>query len=333
MKLQLLLFFAIATPFVLFFSSVIYGGISPANVKNAVAKSGAYTQISAHFTKPEAIPVAQFIDFPIFVSKRLTPAYFQTKIESAIDDSANWITGKTQTPPAISFKELKEELQADHPEIMQELQYTPTSAALQKSHLSSQDQARYLEQTKDLKAFTDANFTFSFGDKLDGIKVAYIFLQIALPLLIVLLMFCIFLLAKQAISPPLKFKWVGAAFLTSSIVGFGCILLLPYITPAILGTHILQESEALSLFTPIFAAIINFYLENYVGPQEIVSTMLFIVAAACFLGAFLTRKQALPSIKPVYNVRSFWETPLKKEKHAPQIIEPIEQKGTEEVVS
>jgi hypothetical protein len=81
--------------------------------------------------------------------------------------------------------------------------------------------------------------------------------------------------------------------------------------------NILQELNSYPLFAPILPALINHLVDVYVRYQIILSSIFLVGAAFCFLGTFLTRKQAIPKIKPVYEVKSYWETPL-KEKPAPQ---------------
>jgi len=311
MKLQLLLFFALATPIALFFIIILYAGISTEDMKKAISESGAYPQLAEHLTKQEANTLIIYNNSTVFVSKLLTPAYFKTKTESAIDDSADWITGKTQTPPEVSFRELKQEIQLEYPDLLSNIEHVPSKSELQNSNLNVQDQALYLEQAKQMAAFVNADFTFSLGNKLEGIKLTYRILQIVLPVIIVLLICSIFFMTKLANSPPLKYKWIGATLMTSSIAGYGCIIFHPYITAAIAGTQVIQESTLFSLFLPIFIAIINHYVEIYVGYQEIVSTVFLVCAAGCILGAILTRTQTVSTIKPIYEKVTYWETPLK----------------------
>ncbi|MGI8420508.1 MAG: hypothetical protein ACR2LN_07770 [Candidatus Levyibacteriota bacterium] len=317
MKLSLLFFFAFTNPLVLFFAILLYGGIPPDNMKKAIADSEAYSQVSAHFAQQDADTITQNKDFTVIVSKRLTPTYIRTKTESVIDESATWITGKTQTVPVVSFRELKEELQSEHSDLMGNIEHIPTAVELKRSDLDAQNQTRYLEQAKQITAFTNDDFTLPLGNQLEGIKLAYRILQIALPMLIVLLICSLFLLVKFAYSLPSRFKWVGAALLASSIVGYGCIFFHPYITPVIIRTNILQQSDFFSLFSPIIIAMINHYVEIYIGYQEIVNTVFLVGAAGCFLGAIATRKQAIPKLKPVYEIRSYWETPLKEKPTPP----------------
>ncbi|MGH7204379.1 MAG: hypothetical protein ACREHC_08090 [Candidatus Levyibacteriota bacterium] len=285
-------------------------------MKKALAESGAYTQVSEHFTQQDVDTLEQNPGLTIFVSKRLTPLYFKKKTESVIDDSTNWITGKTQTAPVLSFKELKQELESEHSDLMGSIEHIPTATELRNSDLDTHGQERYLEQTKQLVAFTNDDFTFPLGNQLEGLKLVYRILQIAIPVFIVFLLCSLFLLVKFAYTLPSRFTWVGATLLASSIVGYGCIFFHSYIIAIILRTNILQQSDFLSLFSPIVLAMINHYLEIYVGYQEITNALFLVSAAGCFLGAIVTRKQAIPKLKPVYEVRSYWETPL-KEKQTP----------------
>ena len=313
MKLQLLLFFAVVFPIVLFLATIIYGNTSTISLKKAITDSGAYSHIASQFAQVDADTIAKYNTYDVFVSQLLTSTYFQTKIESAIDDSANWITGKTQTPPVISFKELKEELQTKDIILLKSLIHIPTSAELKKSGLNTQDQAAYLNQAKELSAFANTDFNFPLENQLEGIRLVYSILQIAIPILIVFLLCSLFFLITMANSLPMKFKWVGATLLTSSFVGYDFILFHSYFISAIMATSLLQELNAYPLFSPIIPAIINHYVDIYVGYQELVSILFLVGAGICFLGAFLSRKQAIPKIKPVYEVRSYWETPLKEE--------------------
>ncbi len=312
MKLSFLLFFSFATPLALFLGTILYGGITNDNIKKALAQSPVYTQISNHFKNQDAQVVTQKQFSPIFVSKRLTPEYIKTKTESTIDDSTNWVTGKSQTVPVLSLNELKTDMQREHPELLKAIEHVPTESELKGSNLNEKELDRYLEQATQLSSFAKADFTLTLDRHLEGFKLVYEVLQIALPLLVVLLICSLLMLAKLANGVPAKFKWIGAALLTSSIVGFGCIFLTTYISSTIAQTNLLELSDFLMLFTPIIITVLNHYLAVYTGYQITASTVLLVCAGVCFLSAVLTRKQAAPIIKPLNVEHSYWVQPIKE---------------------
>lgn len=310
MKLQLLLTFAFVSPLILFLATIMYGGITTTDLKKGVVDSGAYVEIGKYIEQQDADTIGNNQHYSVLISKNLNSNYFQTKTEKVIDDSSLWITGKTNTAPTISFKEIKEELQQDNG-FLNNVKRMP-EIDVKQSDLNREEQAMYVAQQKQLIDFINGDLTISLADQMQGVKLVYSILQIALPILIGLLIVILFLIAKQAANIPSKCKWVGSTLLVSSIVGYICILLHQYITMALMELRIFQESN-LALFTPIILAIINYFVEAYINYQEIVNAIFLVGAAICFLGAIITRKMAPPKTTPVYNVKSYWETPVKEE--------------------
>src|SRR5207302_1493496 len=101
------------------------------------------------------------------------------------------------------------------------------------------------------------------------------------------LIFNLFWLIQLAKSPPAKCTWIGATLLTSSFVGYGCIIFHAYITTVMARIPFQHELAFMSLFSPIIFVIINQYVEIYIRYQEAVSIIFLIGAFICFVGAFI----------------------------------------------
>jgi hypothetical protein len=313
MKIMFLLFFVFSAPVALFLATILYGGHTRETVKKALADSPVYEQISQHFSK-EDTQVMDQNDYPYFVDKRFTAEYFRNKTESTLDDSAAWISGRSQTVPVVSFKEIKDDIQKAHPDLLTAIEQTPTAEQLQSSDMTEEQAAQYLDQAKQLRTFSNNDFTVPLGQYLQSVKFVYGALKIALPIYVLILLASLVMIVLFANTIPAKCKWLGITFFLSSVLGFGAAMLYRANSDAITHLNFTDQTEFITLVTPIIVTVINHFAGVYAANQIIMSEILIALAALCFVGSFLTRKQADPSLKPLKVKSTYWTSPSKKKK-------------------
>jgi hypothetical protein len=90
-------------------------------VKESLQKSQIYTltsaQISEQLNSP-SIDTEIPLEIASVITKQFTPVYLQEKFEKLIDDTEEWVIGKSQTPPVLSFSELKTTLHEKNPQLL-----------------------------------------------------------------------------------------------------------------------------------------------------------------------------------------------------------------------
>jgi hypothetical protein len=301
MKIPLALFFAFGAPLAVFLATVLYTGHTRDTVKQALAESPVYKQISEHFSAE---------DF----NKRFTPEYFRNKTEETLDTSASWIAGRTQSEPVVSFKEIKEDLQKSQPDLLTAIQETPTTEQLEQSGMDDQQSVQFLNQAKQLRTFTANDFTIPLAQYLQSVKTVYHGLQIALPVYIIILLASLLMIVLFANSIHTKWKWLGITFFLSSVFGFAISLFYRANSEAITHLKITDQTEFITFITPIILTIIKHFVSVYAANQLIVSVVFLILAVICFVITFLTKGMAAPAVKPLKVKRTYWTEPTKKKK-------------------
>src|SRR5215213_5827757 len=106
MKYFLILLFALTLPLLLFLTTLLIDNHAASNLKAGLREKGAYSELSKSFAKRDVKNADGGESFGNFVTKRFQPDYIQLKTESAIDQTADWFTGKSQTEPLVNLKEL-----------------------------------------------------------------------------------------------------------------------------------------------------------------------------------------------------------------------------------
>lgn len=304
MKPILIFFIATTMPLVLFIATLLYGDVTNEQLKKALNESGVYKQMSTYLVRGDLE-----LDVPFFnvVKDRFTDEYLHAKTETALDVSTAWITGTSKTPPVISFPELKDDLSKRDPELLASLQKVPQKEELTQEGIEPEQQEAYLQQVKQISEFTKNDFSIKLADHLQGFKLAYEGLRIALPILLLLMLGSLFMVWKLADGLPKKFKWFGITFLVTAITGYIVMLSHSMITYGITQVSTLNDAEVVKMLTPILLSILGHYMKLYASYQEIVASFSIIVAAVCFVLMVITRKQAAPSVKPLKVQRSYWD--------------------------
>ena len=105
MKFFISLFFVICFPVGIFLTTILYTSDVTPLLKTDLVKNHIYNQLSNQLAKLNTGDSNSAI-ISQFIQSKFTSDYLQNKVEKAMDDSDNWIKGKTNTPPTISFKDM-----------------------------------------------------------------------------------------------------------------------------------------------------------------------------------------------------------------------------------
>jgi hypothetical protein len=289
----LIFLFVITVPIVIFLTTILYGGFTVSTVKQDLVKADVYTKISGYLQTvqtDETDPNLQ--QFDTILKTRLNASYVQGKTENVLDSSSSWISGQTTTPPVLSFKEVKDDIVAQNPNLL------PNLTSLQKEiQNQSTDQSANPDEANQQQAMSEAfnsfntmlksDFTIQLGTYLQGVKQFYTTIKIAQPVLGILLLVYLLLIFFLSTSAKSKFLWLGWTFLLTGIWGFVVLLLTKFITSLISHLLFSNTTYMMQLVTPILTEIINRFTSTYVSYQGICSVVFFLVAAGCFIAASL----------------------------------------------
>lgn len=303
MKFLLLLFFAFTTPLVIFLTTLLYGGVSPKVVKDELAQSNFYTNVTAYIAEMSSEDTGDEVSSEVtgIITNRFTPEYLQSKAEPAIDDTHNWITGKTQTAPVISFKDIKEDILAQNPELLtsltdmsQEMENMPVEDAYAMESEDSSQEVDMSALTNSIAQLQKSDFTIQIGDHFKGLKQTYEVLQIALPVLIGLLLGSLVFQAVLSHEASSRLRWLGATLMITGLVGFGTVALNAFIVSALMNFQQVTNNELAALFTPTIFQVIKHFVEIFTNYQGMLSVAFLIAAALSFVASEVVKKKPVP---------------------------------------
>lgn len=289
MKFFIALLFAVFFPLFIFLTTILYTPDITSLLKSDLVKNNVYHQLSNQLGTINTSDVnSAFLGQ--FIQNKFTSDYLQQKIEKAINDSDDWITGKSQIPPVISFKDVRDDLNTQYP------QFIPTieqAAEQMKQEESQNPQLQQNSQTANELILIDnlakSDFTIPLSKYLVGLKDFYTIVRIMQPLIGILLVLGLVLQFTLNKIWRLRFKWIGITLMLGSIWGY----LLTYTTGILLSTAtkylVTNTNHAVQLASPIALQLINHYVAAYSSYQKPASIALFIAALGCFIGVFVTK--------------------------------------------
>lgn len=296
MKILSLLFFVFTFPSLIFIATCLYGGFSTTVLKVELAKSGMYEKVISAANEPseeEADPLFSIIQ------KHINPDYLQTKVEGVIDDTALWVTGKTETPPILSFRDIKDEITAANPTLLADLQKMSQEMQAAAAAESGETIAAST-QPNEFETFIKNDFSFPLKDSFAGLKQAYTGLTIALPVLAVLLVLSLVGLWFGNPTLQKRFRWIGITFLISGVFGIISLLLNQGILTASLGFLLQQENQLLQMVYPLFEQILTLFVSQYASYQTLANYVLFAAGIICLVLSFIIKSSATTTaVKPV----------------------------------
>jgi hypothetical protein len=293
MKLLILLFITFTTPLVIFLGTVLYGGLSNDVLKEELSKAQVYSQLGDYLQKTAADPSANEGLTAIFTNRFTTP-YIQTKIETAIDDSYFYITGKTTTPPVISFHELKSDIMTTNPELLTSLD--EMTQEMEKMQAENPDQSAGDELLM-LKDLSKHDFSFPIGERLAGMRKSYTVIRVLLPLLILLLAGSLVLLWFMNTSMAARLRWIGASLLGAGIAGLIAMFMNTALIESLRQLLLENSNELVAIYSPLGMNLITNMVERYARFQGMASLSLLLSGVICIVGMFVMKDQKVGAKK------------------------------------
>ncbi|MGE5042334.1 MAG: hypothetical protein ACM3IJ_05540 [Candidatus Levyibacteriota bacterium] len=294
MRVLLGIFLILLVPVAVFIFSVLYGGLTTLEMKQELSKEHIYNPLSQQIvgsfsaTPPAAEEETTSSFIYSVIKNRFTPEYLQAKIEKAIDDSANWIAGKTPFAPEVSFAEVKQDIDARSPRILPAIKQVMEEAKQQQDPTGA---ATILSNP--LETFIDNNFTVPLGKYLQIVKNLYQILTIALPILLIIMSLFVTGIILLTHSIKKKFLWLAIFLAFAGLYGFSFVLAGNALALLLSGLMRIQDQGIIGYITPILTSLTGIFVNHYLKLQIITSTSL-LVASCISLILYLIIKFFFP---------------------------------------
>jgi len=301
------LFFILSIPIVVCLATIQFGGISESSVKKALAASGAYDFASKQISSQLALPQGDSATNAIFriINNRITGNYFQEKVETLVDDSFAYIKGETKEEPVISFSEIKDDITAKNPQLLNSLTDIMTEMKNQQAQMPEmQDEmgnssGKEEEDSKSIEKFIQNDFKISYGKQLQGLKTAYTVIRIAFPVLILLDILYLFLLFFLSNTKRQKCAWLGSTLLIAGIYGYMYVFAGTFLIDAILQALKTQQSPYVTILTPIITGLTVDFLALFKSYMTLVSIGGVSVGVVLIVLSFVFKSSIAPAPKKV----------------------------------
>jgi hypothetical protein len=301
MKLLLVFFFAILAPFFVFITEVLYGGTRIEHLKASLVQSNVYTKISSVITNIDAEEDPATKEVSGLIYGRFTPEYVQNKTEKLIDDSHIWITADGPSP-IIEFSDIKDDLIASDSrydilfaELSSQSEQIPAEDYATETAVDEYSQNPVMQGEAD--SFTNLaknNFVVPVGEYFAGIKAFYSAIKILQPIIAVILVAILLLLFKVTSPWKSRFRWIGSAFITASVFGFGMVLFNQVALTNLLQVNQNSTENFLTAFSPIILTLMDTFMKSYATFQNSVSMLLGICGLILLVVSFILKT---PTIK------------------------------------
>lgn len=303
LKLSILLLFSLLSiPFLLLLSTSV-NGISKEEIKTQAVKSEIYTKAVTELTSQidkalanDNSDQASALIAPI-IKKEITPLYLQGKTEKLIDDTNDWMVGKNNNPPVISFLDLKEKIMVQNASTITALEELSKQYELQKEEIKKEAAANgELPQNQEMPSFDfnkiiKSDFSIPIGKNLTFLKTFYWYTTTGLPIIGIILVILLAVIILLSDSNSAKLRWLGLTFLSSAIwntfpllvLFFSSKLLIPFLTqnkdiPAFLG----------SLSAGFLPLLVDKYTK-FAGTAIVVFILIFVV---CLIASYSIKTPA-----------------------------------------
>jgi len=305
MRIFALLLFVLTLPVVVLIATVFYGGLSTTTLKTELAKSGIYQKTLDVLREPSSDQTYQDQQEDQVISALavfFTPDYLQTKTEKIIDDSMAWITGASDTPPVLSFKEIKDAIDRQNPGLLINIQ--DLSQSIQKE-ASNETTAENTPVKKDmLTDFVKNDFTFPLQKNLQGTKDFYGNLQLAFPALIGFLLVYLALLFGVNNTWKKRTKWIGMTLLIAGVWGYVLAMLFTVLMQTLIKVILQQNDPMIHLIVPIINRLITPFSHLYLTYQTEVTIVCGIVGIISLALSFVFKESLPIATLPIKKVQS-----------------------------
>lgn len=282
LKIVFLLVFVFATSLFLLLLSLRLSGLSASSLKTQLLTSAVYSKLVTALDREidRAIKEGE-ADDPLrlvgpILKQEVTPQYLQTKVEALLDDTSAWLSGRTNEPPAISLKDLKEKFRRQNPQLFVELEALGKELNAQKKTLEQQPDV-------DIEKLIKSDFTFPLGKQLTWLKWWYDMATTRLLLVAAALVGFLLALVFLNDSKQSKFRWAGAALGLASLwnilfwlVAVGISRLVPIVLAQAAG-------ELPSFVSPLIMAFLQPLVTSYLQVAPVAILGLLVSSVGCFV--------------------------------------------------
>lgn len=313
MRFLILVFVVLTFPIVVLLSTLFFGGFSATILKSELVDGHVYSSMADMLLETDSdaqTPEERktTIEIVELFRNRLTPEYIQQKSERFIDDSSLWITGATTTPPTLSLSELKEDLVATHPELLDMAEQVnqnpqPVNEDINDdSSVNNSDQQPLEEQVDTLALFVKNDFNFSMESSLAPVKQTYQTMRISFFVLDILLIASIGAILLLSPNWSSRLRWIGATLFLSAVAGY----ILTIFTQVAFETAIKQlvtvDQYIFRIIFPVIQNITAHFIGVYRHYSTLVSIFIGIAGVILFSTSFLPKiASPKPTISPSRN--------------------------------
>jgi|GEM_PF-6691709 len=311
MRIFALLFFVLTMPVVVLIATVLYGGLSTTILKTELSKSGIYDKTLSVLREPssgdENYQAQQEDQVMSALAVFITPGYLQEKTEKVIDDSSDWITGKTTTPPVLSFKEIKDRIDSQNPGLLTNIQEMSQSIQKEANAEGGKDTSNVQNKTMEkdmLSDFVKNDFSLPLQKNLQGVKDFYDNLKLAFPALIGFLIVYLALLLGVNNSWRKRTRWIGITLLIAAGWGYLLAIVFNVLVQTIIGTILQEKDQLIQLVVPIIQRLVTPFALLNLSYQTTVSIVCLIVGIISLALSFIMKEQAPLVAVPIKRVQS-----------------------------
>lgn len=303
----ILLFSSLSVLFLILLFTRFYG-VSKEEIKAVLIKSNTYSQAISELTRQvdnalsnDNSDQTSALIAPI-IKKEITPEYLQLKTEKLIDDTNDWMTGKNNNPPVISFLDLKEKIIAQNAQLFTTLEQLNKEYELQKEAIKKEAAINgEIPQNQEIPSFDfnkiiKSDFSIPIGKNLNFLKTFYWYTTTGLPIIGIILIILLAVITLLSDSNPAKLRWLGLTFLSSAIWNTLPLLLLLFSSKLLISS--LTENKdipvfILSISTGFLPLLVDKYTK-FAGTAVVIFLLIFVV---CLIASYSVKTPA--KIKPV----------------------------------
>lgn len=314
MKGVLLILFTLLSPIAIFLTMIVFMPPINTTIKQQLVKVNAYEKISEQL-RTLSTDDADSAAVNSILQRVLTPQYLQGKLEPTIDMSYSWIVGATSTPPVISFKDIKEDIVRQNPQLLstieqmsKEMKDAPSDAKAmdgqpaEAADAASPDQQQTEEMTKSIDqmaALAKSDFTFPLDKQLLGIKSFYTTVHIWQPLLAIALLGILICIGLLAHSWKSRLRWIGVTLLFGAAFGYGFVVITTNVTTFITGLLSKATDAMMVTVSPLILQVVTSFANTYTQYQTTVCIVSVVVGAMLVVTSFfMPSGSSITQIKP-----------------------------------
>jgi hypothetical protein len=314
-KFVLTLVFVLGLPVVVWLAVPKLNGFSMAKLESGLRQHQAYTQLNDLIQKQAGNSSGEDTSNQIgaLVKDEISADYLQTKIESLLNQTADWSMARTATPPSISLNDLKAKLEAKSPMTVQQINDQLSQLKDQQGQLLSDTDPKaqkslqqFLDLSDNINQAANGDWTISLAKPMAGLPGMMKWYTLGLPIAAAVLGLCLVGILLLGVGRSRKLKGLAWALLITGVwngllsVMFGYVLLgslLLRVVPGIADIALIK-SVLISIQQSVFA---NYGLIESITSLSLIliGAVLLIVASRINKGPVETKQPDQPQAQPI----------------------------------